>query len=235
MIKAVLFDLDGTLLPMNQNQFIKLYFGTLAEKMAKKGIDPQHLIASIAKGTESMIKNDGSMLNEERFWQVFEEEMQMNPKLLEKDFLDFYRNEFAVAKQACGLNPNSKEVVELLKKKGYRLICATNPMFPAVATQNRIRWAGLDVEDFEHITTFEKCSYCKPNLKYYEEILAHAQLQPKEVIMVGNDVQEDMIAAKLGIKVHLITDDLINKTDEKVACQFQGSMQEFKDYIIENY
>ena len=33
-IKAVLFDLDGTLLPMDQDIFVKSYFGLLAKKLS---------------------------------------------------------------------------------------------------------------------------------------------------------------------------------------------------------
>ena len=41
MIKTVLFDLDGTLLPMDQDNFVKAYFKNLAIKLAPHGYDPQ--------------------------------------------------------------------------------------------------------------------------------------------------------------------------------------------------
>ena len=40
-IKMILFDLDGTLLPMDQNHFVKTYFGALAKKLAPLGYDPE--------------------------------------------------------------------------------------------------------------------------------------------------------------------------------------------------
>lgn len=235
MLRAVMFDLDGTLLPMDQEKFIKCYFGTLAMKMAEKGIDPQKITKAIMVGTEAMILNDGKVTNEECFWQVFEKEMGMNPKELEDDFNEFYINDFIKAKQACGFNPHSKEVVEIFKEKGYRLICATNPLFPEIATFQRIQWAGLEVKDFEWITTFEKCKYCKPNIEYYQEILNHCNLSADEVIMIGNDIQEDMVVRKLNIKANLITDNLINKNNDEIEAEFVGTMKDFKEYIKQHY
>ena len=71
MIKTILFDLDGTLLPMEQEEFVKAYFGLLANKASNYGYDKETLIKTIWKGTEDMIKNDGSTTNEEVFWKIF--------------------------------------------------------------------------------------------------------------------------------------------------------------------
>lgn len=71
MIKMILFDLDGTLLPMDQEIFIKAYFSGIANKFVNYGYEPNMLIASIWEGTKAMIKNDGSKTNEEVFWDCF--------------------------------------------------------------------------------------------------------------------------------------------------------------------
>ena len=52
------------------------------------------------------------------------------------------------------------------------MVAATNPLFPKVATMNRLRWAGFDPEDFALFTTYEHYHYCKPNPAYYTEVLA---------------------------------------------------------------
>lgn len=46
-ITTVLFDLDGTLLPMDQDVFIKDYFGRLARKLAPYGYEPKKLIEAV--------------------------------------------------------------------------------------------------------------------------------------------------------------------------------------------
>ena len=76
---------------------------------------------------------------------------------------------------------------------------------------NRIKWAGLDAEDFELITTYEDNCYCKPNVDYYRTILEQFHLRPEECLMVGNDVEEDLAIRKLGVKTFLVTDTKENK------------------------
>lgn len=117
------------------------------------------------------------------------------------------------------------------KKKGYRVVLATNPLFPAIATQTRIGWAGLTPEDFELYTTYENSGFCKPNPEYYKEILGKLQLSPEECVMIGNDVSEDMIAKDLGMKVFLITDCLLNKENKDISVFPNGSFAEAIAYI----
>ena len=78
MITTVLFDLDGTLLPMDQEKFIQDYLGRMSKKLAPYGYDPQQLVAGIWNGTAAMVKNDGSRTNEEVFWDVFNAVMGKN-------------------------------------------------------------------------------------------------------------------------------------------------------------
>ena len=230
-IKTVLFDLDGTLLPMDQDEFIKSYFSLLAAKLAPRGYDPKKLVQSILTGTMAMITNDGSCKNEDAFWRVYAD-IYGPDALMDKPFIDnFYSQEFIGAKAVCGFSPMAKEIVETLKAAGKTVVLATNPIFPAVATENRIRWAGLSPEDFALYTTYENSSYCKPNLKYYTEILEKIGARPEECLMVGNDVSEDMITRELGMEVFLLTDCLINKNNEDIAQYPHGSFPELLEFI----
>ena len=108
---------------------------------------------------------------------------------------------------------------------------ATNPLFPAVATESRIRWTGLEPDEFEFYTTYENIGWCKPNLDYYREVLRRAGVTAEDCLMVGNDVGEDMVAAELGMDVFLITDCLINKTGEDISKYPNGSFEELREYI----
>jgi FMN phosphatase YigB (HAD superfamily) len=232
-IKAVLFDLDGTLLPMDQNAFVQSYFGLLAQKLAPRGYEPKKLIDGIWAGTAAMVKNDGSSSNETVFWKRFEG--LFGPQVREDMplFEEFYRNEFAGAKAACGYQPQAAEVIALVKEKGLRVVLATNPIFPAVATQNRIRWAGLQPEDFELYTTYENSRHCKPNPAYYVVILEEIGLRPEECLMVGNDVTEDMVAKTLGMQVFLLTDCLINSHGKDISEYPRGGFPELLEVIRE--
>ncbi|MBR5288063.1 MAG: HAD family hydrolase [Clostridia bacterium] len=228
---AVFFDLDGTLLPMDQDAFVKRYFGLLAKKIAPLGYAPDQLVKAVWGGTAAMIANDGSCTNEEAFWRFFvgiygEAAVQDKPV-----FDAFYLNEFNQAQAACGFAPEAAPLVRALKASGYRLVLATNPLFPAQATKNRIRWAGLEAGDFELYTTYENSRFCKPNPAYYQEILDKLGLAAQECLMVGNDADEDMIAEKLGMRVFLLTDCLINKSGRDLSAYPQGGFAQLSAYI----
>ncbi len=223
---AILFDLDGTLLPMDMDEFSRAYFGLLAKKLAPYGYEPDKLIQAVWAGTEAMVKNDGKQSNEEQFWKTFAHIYGVDAKKDIDVFEDFYRNEFSAVKEVCGYHPKAAETVRLLKEKGFRVALATNPIFPPIATRQRISWTGLSFEEFELVTTYENSSYCKPNLNYYEEVMERLGVTPTECLMVGNDVSDDMVAEKLGMKVFLLTDCLINKDNKDIADYPSGSFEQ---------
>ena len=231
MIKNILFDLDGTLLPMDQDKFANGYFSRLVKKLAPLGYEPQKTVDGVWAGTAAMVKNDGGITNEKAFWLKFEELFGKDALRDKPVFDEFYRKEFNDVKSDCGFNPAAAKTVKELKEKGFKLILATNPIFPAVATESRIKWAGLDKGDFELYTTYENSHYCKPNPAYYGEILENLSLEPSECLMVGNDVIEDGAAQKLGIKVFLLTDCLINKKGIDINAYPHGSFKELSEFI----
>ena len=225
-INTILFDLDGTLLPMDQEKFVNGYFKMLAAKLVPYGYEPQQLINAILAGIEAMIKNDRSQLNEDAFWKRFVD-IYGDKVLADKPvFEDFYKNEFQDARSFCGFNPKAAETVRSLKDKGYRVVLATNPLFPSIATESRIRWAGLEPSEFDLYTTYENTSYCKPNLDYYRDILKRINCRPEECLMVGNDVGEDMVVEALGLQVFLLTDCLINTQKKDITAYPHGSFEQ---------
>lgn len=231
---TVIFDLDGTLLPMpDQELFLNAYFKALSKKFMAHGIDQQRLIKALWVGIDAMINNDGTMTNAQRFWQVFCPIMGEDEDKLEPLFDHFYRNEFAESKTTTYSNPNAALCVRMLKEKGYKLALATNPLFPRVATYNRIQWAGLNPEDFELITTYENSIYCKPNIKYYEEILSVLGKKADECIMVGNDVKEDMCVTRLGMDTFLLNVCLINSENSDISSLKQGDFEDLVKMIRE--
>lgn len=231
MIKAVLFDLDGTLLPMDQDLFVKAYIGSMMKEMAACGYHPESLAKAVWKGTGAMTLNNGEVKNESVFWSVFNTEMGKDCRKDEPLFDQFYRTEFQKVRDICGYDHRAADTIQEIKGMGLRTILATNPLFPPIATQSRVRWAGLQPEDFELITTYDNSSYCKPNPDYYREILGKLNLKPEECVMVGNDAVEDAAAEKLGIRVFLLTDCLINKDQRDISAYPNGSFPELMNYI----
>lgn len=229
--QTVLFDLDGTLLPMDQDHFVKVYFGLLAKWMAPYGYDPDRLIKAVWKGTEAMVGNDGSRLNEVCFWESFKKAFNLSSEERPREFNEFYEKEFPKVRQAVGCQPKAAETVRQLKSEGKQLILATNPIFPAIATRQRVRWAGLDETDFDWITTYENSTFCKPNPDYYTEILNRFGLNAADCLMVGNDAEEDTAALQAGLSVFLLTDDLINRGNRNLDSIPHGSYEELWAYL----
>lgn len=233
-IKAVLFDLDGTLLPMDQDLFVSTYLKRLCIKMAGFGYDPQRLGKSIWAGCYAMISNNGTITNEQCFWNSINAAYGTDVRKDEALFDEYYRKEFGDVRSVCGFTPDAAKLVHRLQDMGITVILATNPVFPAVATNQRIEWAGLSPEDFAFVTTFENSNYCKPNLDYYRSILEQFDLDPKDCLMVGNDVSDDMPAEELGMQVFLLTDCLINTKNKDISPYPQGSFDALDTYINEN-
>ena len=235
MIEAVFFDLDGTLLPMDMEEFVNTYMGLLARKLAPHGYDPKHLVAAVWAGTHAMVENDGSKTNEEVFWadfcHIFGEQARQDLPLFE----EFYATDFARARTVCRFAPEAAQIVALLKEKGVRRVLATNPLFPRIATLQRIRWAGLEPEDFERFTTYEDCRFAKPNPAYYRELLDQLGLEPGRVLMVGNDVDEDIRPARaLGMQTFLLDGCIINKSGTPLDDIDHGGFGELKEFLLKN-
>ena len=230
-ITTILFDLDGTLLPMNQDRFAGAYVKGLTIAAEPAGYSPMILSTAIMAGTAAMVKNNGEKTNEEVFWDTLERTYGESVKNDIHLFDEFYATDFQKIKDVCGFEPKAAELIRYIKEKGFRVVLATNPLFPSVATESRIRWAGLNPDDFELYTTYETSRYCKPNLDYYREVLKQLHVAPEECLMVGNDVAEDMIAEQLGMKVFLLTDCLINKNNADISIYLHGSFDELKAFI----
>ncbi|MBQ7307093.1 MAG: HAD family hydrolase [Clostridia bacterium] len=232
MIKAILFDLDGTLLPMDQDVYTKNYMKGLVKKLSPNDLTKgNNIIESVWKGFEGMVRNDGKRSNEDVFFEIFSQNLDKSIVYDLELFEDYYKNEYQVIKGFCGYNEKAKVVIDLLKEKGYKLILATNPVFPRIATESRVKWAGLDVNDFDYITTYEDCYHSKPNPEYYLEIANKQKIDPKECLMVGNDVREDMVAEKVGMKVFLLTDCLINKDGQDIEKYPNGDFDKLIEFL----
>jgi len=230
-MKTILFDLDGTLLPMDQDIFVKTYFGFLSKRMSVHGYDPKALIDAVWKGTGAMIGNDNSQMNETVFWAAFSDIFDQPLFTDIEKFDEFYREDFGKVREVCGYTPHAAELINYLKSRGIRIALATNPIFPKIATDQRIEWAGLNKNDFSLCTTYENIGTCKPNPEYYREIVKRLGGDPSDYLMIGNDVREDGVAKSVGINVFILTDCIINKDETDISDMPHGSWSELREYI----
>lgn len=225
-MNTILFDLDGTLLPIDMEAFENVYFKGLAKKFHDITTHDK-LAFMVMESLKEMVNNTDLITNEKVFMKklaTFLDEHEIQE--YEKRFSDFYVHEFDELKQVTTPNKHIQQAVMTLKDKGYDLIVATNPMFPKLAIEKRIQWAGFNVSDFKYVTSFEKNHYCKPQLAYYKEVLDQNNIKPNQCMMVGNDTVEDMIASKLGITTFLIDNHIIER-EQAITPDYSGDYQAF--------
>lgn len=227
MVNTILMDLDGTLLPFWQKDFVEMYFKLLCKQIVPLGYEPDAVVKAVWSGTKAMIKNDGTCQNADRFWDTFAailgDEVRSSEALLDT----FYRTEFNLVKGVLQEESCAAQIVRTLKAKGYTVVLATNPLFPAVAQHTRLSWTGLGPDEFAYITHYENSRYCKPNPKYYEEILSVIGKTPEECLMLGNSVAEDMVAATLGMSVYLVDGYVENPDNLPTAPYDHGTLRDF--------
>ena len=232
MLQAILFDLDGTLLPLDQAEFTRRYLEKLGAFFASLGYEPEALCAGVWDATGAMVENDGSRSNEAAFWERFSAGLPgRDPAALRAQFEDFYATAFRELRAFTGYNPALGALVKGLRARGVKTVLASNPVFPMAVQEQRLRWAGLDGGDFDLVTAYENSSFCKPNIAYFREITDKLGLDPAHCLMVGNDAGEDMAAGALGMRVFLVTDRLHNPQGLDIAAFPHGSWVDCAMYI----
>lgn len=206
MIKAFFFDLDGTLLPLDEQVFTQNYFKLLTKRVAPLGYEPKKLIDTVWKGTYAMYTNDGKLSNKDVFWKYFAS-VYGEEKLSDiAVFDDFYATDFLSLKSLCDSNDLSVSIIKKARELASHVVLATNPIFPKIATIGRMGFIGLKEEDFDFISTYENFSFSKPNPMYFITLLKKFDLKPEEVILFGNNNYEDGDCALKagGIKTYLV-------------------------------
>jgi HAD superfamily hydrolase (TIGR01509 family) len=234
MIKALLFDLDGTLLPMDTEHFVEVYLKTLAQYVAPF-IPKDKLVPMIWKATMAMIQSEESHLTNE---QVFEREFLKLAGMKREEiwpvFDRFYEEEFHKLREHVGYDPTARQVVMAALEKGYKVAVATNPVFPRRAIWERLRWVGVDDLPLAHVTVYEETCFCKPHPRYYLEVAKRLGVKPEECVMIGNDMQEDMVASTVGMKTFFLKEYRIDRGRPSFTVDQEGSLADLLESIRKN-
>ena len=151
MLDTILFDLDGTLAPFAQDEFIRVYFKALVSRVTPMGYKPDDMIDALWQGVSAMTGNDGSRTNRQIFWESFTQKLGIQALALENILNDFYAREFDSVRTVLRETADRGPLLRGLRERGYGLVLATNPIFPAVAVETRLGWVGLRPEDFDRL------------------------------------------------------------------------------------
>lgn len=220
MIRTVLFDLDGTLLPIDTDRFIKAYLDLLSERF-KSLVCREKFVNDLLKATGAMINNlDSVKINREVFFEDFVARVGFPQTDLELIFQEFYDHDFPRLESCLDSPPVLGEAVAEALRMGLEVVIATKPVFPKQAIIERLRWIGADKYNYKIITAYENMHFCKPHLEYFREILTLIDRKPADCVMIGNDVDEDLCAGKLGIPTILVKDYIVNRHGRDFKADF---------------
>lgn len=212
MFSAALFDLDGTLLPLDTDAFIKAYVADVARFVAPH-LPPEKFVPRLFSATQAMLEDrDPARTNQDVFMDHFFTGLDVPPGRLLPVFEAYYRERFPALRRLSGPpDPAARAAVEAALRAGIRVVIATNPLFPAMAIEERMRWAGVADLPYSLVTSYEHMHFCKPNPAYYAEVAERIGAPPETCLMVGNDAQEDGAAKLAGMTVFLVEDWLVDR------------------------
>lgn len=136
-MRAVLFDLDGTLLPMDIEKFMKLYFYEMG-KVFEDVLDRDSLVDKVMKATKVMVMDVSDRTNEEVFMEAYENMIDENLALHREKWDEFYADGYGNVKVSSSISDEMVESVRLLKEKGMKIVLVTNPLFPKKMPLNNV-------------------------------------------------------------------------------------------------
>ena len=228
-LKAILFDLDGTLIDVDLSQFIPGYLKLLANSVAHL-IPPKKMVPAILKASEFVNNNDGKIPNEEAFSNAFFPVEGYEKDEIQPLFTKFYEEEFKKLKKFTKMKPEARKIIQTAFNKDYKVVIATTPVLPLTAIEQRLDWAGIGDFPYDLITSIENSCATKPNLLYYELIFKYLNLSAKECIMVG-DEDKDMVCAKLGSQTFLVNSPNTNLKIETPKPTYEGILKDLMNLL----
>jgi len=206
---TVLLDLDNTIITNDMGRFLPAYLKKLSSYLSEW--PAEKVIQELLAGTKNMVdKRSPAHTLEEEFDKVFYPGLGVEKSELRGQIDQFYREGFPTLEKITSPRPQAQDLVDFLFEKGYQVVIATNPLFPATAIEQRLKWAGLPVDQypFSLVTSYESFHFSKPNPAYLTEILAQLGWPDRPAVVVGDGLEEEIIpAGKLGIPVYWVNED----------------------------
>jgi FMN phosphatase YigB (HAD superfamily) len=230
-VDTLLFDLDGTLLENDMDVFLPHYLRAVAT-WASHLAEPARFSRQLMASTQEMVINlDPAVTNADAFAATFYPALGLCRARCEPIFADFYERDFPKLQSLTRSKPASRRLLEVAVGRGLGLVLATNPVFPRAAIEERMRWAQVSDFPWRLVTTYETMHFCKPQLGYYREILDLVGRSAEQCMMVGNDVEEDAVAGRLGMLTFLDPAQLIQRAAGPIPADFVGSLDELCEII----
>lgn len=203
MIQAILFDIVGTLINIDTNDFMRNFLGILAPRFAHL-LSPDKFSKFLMKSISAAQKEPKpGYTNMQTFYEEFTKLSGQSFQTLRPIFEEFYVSDFPALRCLIQINPLATKVVELAIQQGFLTALASDPVMPLLAIQEQIRWIGLTPEHFKLIPALDNFNFCKPNHGFFKEIADGLGVKPENCLMVSGNT-EDLVCRELGMKIFLV-------------------------------
>lgn len=204
-IRAALFDLDGTLVEVDMQEFIPIYLRRLAARLPTAG-EPRRTLQTLQRAVLALLAPAaGDCSLEEQLRARLAEELQLPWPVYQAGLAAFCREDLPELQPLVRPHPLARALVETCLARGWRVALATNPIFPRTVIEARLAWGGLADLPFQPVTSYETSRHCKPHGGFFTDLLGTLGLPPQACLMVGNDSLQDLAAGQLGIRTCLLT------------------------------
>jgi len=235
-IRAVLFDLDDTLLENHMDGFLKDYFGLLTRHVAHL-VPPDKFMPALLAASQAMVDHgDVTVTNEQAFITDFFPRVERTPDEMMPVFDEFYATRFGQLRSRTRTLPEARAVVQAALDAGCDVVVATNPLFPETAVRQRMEWAGVADLPFQLVTSYAVMHSSKPHARYYAEIVQRLGRQPGECVMVGDDWKNDIVPAlQAGLRAYwLNTTDELPPGAPAGALLTRGALAELPRWLLQH-
>lgn len=237
MIRALMLDLDDTLLGNNMDTFMASYFALLRD-FARPILNDETFLPHLIQATQAAIHNsDPALTNADVFWANFERLSGARRSELEPFFMRFYETEFSQLRAATVMRPAAADLVSTAIDQGCAVVVATNPLFPRTAIEQRLDWAGVPVDRYAYalVTTYEIMHATKPQPAYYREILDYVGCPAEAAMMVGDDWRNDIVpAATVGLRTFWIAPDDAEAPEPELL-EGRGTLEQLARLVRDGY
>ena len=235
MYKAILFDLDNTLLNSIDFDELREEFGRLYVAFFAHVVPPDRVIQAMEDGEGAMDANDGTNIsNGDVFLDAFSRSVGLRLSELGPIYDVLWSEGFPKLRDCWQVVPEAREVISWIFDHGMEVVIATGMMFPKKAVEEKLNWANIPVTEFDYsyVTHEENMHASKPHPTYYLEVLENIGHKPQDCLMVGDDWEHDVVPAdSVGIPCFWITNGEYEIPDSEVAVKGNGSLSDLLNWL----
>lgn len=229
----VLFDLDGTLVPLSRERFEPALFQNMSEMFHRHFPDASVVEAIKRAAFACFHDRDGLETNERRFTNALRESVGERAEEILAALEAHYKTDYNQISAIIRHPSIAEEALAVVAAHGGIPVLVTNPIHPASCINARLGWIGIAPERFQLVTSYERFHFTKPDPRFYLEVLELLQAKPTECLMIGNDTDEDIEAAmRAGIETYLVTDFVMDRRDS-IEQYRHGSSREMLKFLQE--